>query len=929
MSQPIIQTSFNAGEWAPALNARVDLKQYHSGAALLRNFFVDYRGGATTRPGTKYILQTRTVGARLIPFQASFAVTYLLEFGAGYIRFFQNGSPVLENATSLTAAVVGSPTIFTDNAHGYVNGDWLFTQNNYYIVNVATANTFTLVDLFGASINTNPFTLPAAPQRVYQIPSNFITSELFQIKYCQEVNLLFLCHPNHPPQVLTLNSATNWTLTPVTFTPTIATPSGISSTSNAGAGTNATAYVVTAVDINGQESLPAGPTTISSKSLIGVSWTNTISWSSVIGAVSYNVYRTILSGTNVIPGGSQYGFVGNLTGLSFIDTTIGPNFAVTPPIVNNPFAGAGVQTITITNGGLGFTSVPVTTIDPPPPGGVQAQAFATCQAGTSVLTAGGSGYSASSVYNTNFGGVLFTVATTDPFGSITSGFISGRGSVIYPAILPGSLSIIGGGGSGATFNVQWDLQSLTLTNPGAGYLIAPAVHFTGGGPGGGAAVTTLGASSAGNPTVPGFFQQRLFLGGPPGSPSQLNLSQPGSPFNFNISDPTQPDDAIQETLTNTSLNSIKSVITVAAGLVIFTDKSAWLVNGGSAGSPISALDIVANAQSYSGASDLPPITTSQDVLYVQAKGSIVRDLSYNFYIASYVGADISILSSHLFYGFSLIQWAWAEEPFKLVWAVRNDGTLLTLTFIKEQELIAWAHHDTQGLYTSVATITEATSIGNSDAIYVIAQRTVQGAVVQYIERMTELNYPQDYISSWQVDAGIGYSGTPATTFSGANHLSGLACTGVADGAVINFTMPVGGTFVFGPGGTVGLTAIPNASVVTVGLAFTPQLQTLALDLGEPTVQGKRKKVAAVTSRVRNALGLSAGRTLTTLQPMQDLILGNVGTMSNVPVTGLQTTDARMYVDPQWDVFGQYYITQPNPYPASILGVIPEIEVGDA
>jgi hypothetical protein len=115
----------------------------------------------------------------------------------------------------------------------------------------------------------------------------------------------------------------------------------------------------------------------------------------------------------------------------------------------------------------------------------------------------------------------------------------------------------------------------------------------------------------------------------------------------------------------------------------------------------------------------------------------------------------------------------------------------------------------------------------------------------------------------------------------------------------------------------------------VGLAFTPQLQTLALDLGEPTVQGKRKKVGAVTTRVANALGLSAGKLLTTVQPMKDLQIGSIGSMSNAPVTGLQTTDARMVLDPYWDVFGQYFIVQPNPYPASVLGVIPEIELGDS
>ena len=45
VAQPVIQSSFNSGEWAPTLYARVDVAKYHSGAALLRNFFVDYRGG--------------------------------------------------------------------------------------------------------------------------------------------------------------------------------------------------------------------------------------------------------------------------------------------------------------------------------------------------------------------------------------------------------------------------------------------------------------------------------------------------------------------------------------------------------------------------------------------------------------------------------------------------------------------------------------------------------------------------------------------------------------------------------------------------------------------------------------------------------------------------------------------------------------------
>src|SRR5882757_3801341 len=95
-----IQASFNSGEWSPKLFARVDMQKYRSGAALLENFFVDYRGGASSRPGTKYILQcfNSNQPVRLIPFQASFAVGYVLEFGHGYVRFFFNSTPVLETA---------------------------------------------------------------------------------------------------------------------------------------------------------------------------------------------------------------------------------------------------------------------------------------------------------------------------------------------------------------------------------------------------------------------------------------------------------------------------------------------------------------------------------------------------------------------------------------------------------------------------------------------------------------------------------------------------------------------------------------------------------------------------------------------------------------------------------------------------------------
>ncbi len=943
MSDNVIQTSFNSGEWSPSLYAQVNLKQYHSGATLLRNFFVDTRGGATTRPGTKYIATCKSNGVvRPIPFQASFTVSYLLEFGQGYVRFFNNGAPVLEAGKTITAITQANPGVITSTAHGYSNGDWIvisgvvgmvLLNGNTFIVAGATANTFTLTDLFGNVINTTAYgtyVSDGIAQRIYTIVSPYQASEVFGIRYTQNVNQLYLCHPNYPPYVLTLIAAANWTLAPMVIGPTIVAPTGLIFSAALTAGSVNYSYLVTAVDLNGQESAPSTPIFFGGLAdLRSVAGTIFLGWNAVTAASSYNVYKALQSYTSPVGAGALYGFVGNVTANNFSDSNISPDFSLGAPIPQSPFSGSGVKTITLTAGG-NYTNVPQVALAAPPAGGTTATAFCYLTCNIAVIQTPGSRYTPGDIITLPLG-VIITVTAVDIFGAITS-IVLNYGGLVTSGTPPingvtGTTNSLHG--SGGAFNLGWTINTLQLQSPGSGYLVAPAVSFFGAGSGGGAGFTTLGTASVGNPTVPAMANQRLILAGPVSSPGQINASQPGAPFNFNISSPLVPDDAIQQTLVAGQLNTIQAMIPMPAGLIVFGDKLAWLVNGGSTGSPFSATLLVANPQAYNGSSPLQPIVASSDILYVQAKQSIVRNLVYNFYTNVYTGADISILSNHLFYGFSIIQWAWAEEPFKLVWAVRNDGQLLCLTFLKDLEIVAWTHSDTQGLFQGIATITESTPIiGNVDAVYHVVQRQVQGVTMNYIERFVELTFPSNYQSSWQVDAGIGYNGAAATIFSGAQHLGGKAVTGLADGAVINFTMPVNGIFQFGIGGTSGLTTIPNASIVTVGLSFLPQLGTLPLDLGEPTVQGKRKKVSAVTLRVRNTLGLTTGRNLDTGVPMQDLVLGNVGTMSNQIVSGLVTGDVRTIVDPQWDVFGQYYIQQPNPYPASILGVIPEIELGD-
>jgi hypothetical protein len=255
--------------------------------------------------------------------------------------------------------------------------------------------------------------------------------------------------------------------------------------------------------------------------------------------------------------------------------------------------------------------------------------------------------------------------------------------------------------------------------------------------------------------------------------------------------------------------------------------------------------------------------------------------------------------------------------------------MLTLTFLKEQELVAWSHRTTQGAFKSVASITESSIVGKVNAVYAVVQRTINGQSVQYIERFVEQAYPNGMTDAWQVDAGLRYDGAATITFIGAQHLAGLTVTGLATdntGAVTiitPFVMPATGTFTLPlVGGATGYTR------VTIGLPYTPRLKTLQLDTGNPTIQGKMKKINGVTVRVANTLGLSIGSDFNNLVQMKDLALGNVGTASNTLVTNLVTGDAYTAIDPSWTVPGQYCIQQSYPYPASILGVIPQFAPGD-
>jgi hypothetical protein len=251
------------------------------------------------------------------------------------------------------------------------------------------------------------------------------------------------------------------------------------------------------------------------------------------------------------------------------------------------------------------------------------------------------------------------------------------------------------------------------------------------------------------------------------------------------------------------------------GLVVLTGKGAWQVNGGSAGNAVTPETQTATAQAYNGCNALvPPIPINYDILYVQAKGSIVRDLSYNFFVNIYTGTDLTVLSNHLFFNKQIKQWAYAEEPYKLVWLVMSDGSMLSLTYLKEQEVYAWTRHDTQGIFVSVTSITEPPV----DAVYVITQRYIQGAWRYYSERFDHRVW-NNAEQAFCVDAGLttDVNDNPNATLT-ASAVSGTGVTFTASAAV--FSAGNVGQIIRMGGGSAKVTSFTNAGQV-VGNIINP------------------------------------------------------------------------------------------------------------
>lgn len=407
----------------------------------------------------------------------------------------------------------------------------------------------------------------------------------------------------------------------------------------------------------------------------------------------------------------------------------------------------------------------------------------------------------------------------------------------------------------------------------------------------------------GYPSATGFYEDRLVFAGSKGFPQTFWTSKTGDYYNFGTSIPSADDDGITATLNGGQMNGIKAIIAFGE-MLLLTAGGEFKVSGG--GKAITGSNVLSQPQEYRGVSDVNPVTIGSRIIYVQHQGNIIRDLAYSYDVDKYTGDDLNLLASHLFEGHKIISMTYQQIPNSIVWCVRDDGLLLGLTYIKEQDIYAWHQHTTAGgKFVSVCNIGGATE----DKLYAVIERGGQ----YYVEIMESRDKSANVEDQFFVDSGITYEGEPTDEISGLEHLEGYTVAILADGNVLPQQTVENGKVLLGN----------KYKKVHVGLPIDAEIKTLPIDFTaqDGTYLSRKKRIATVTLLLKDSRGGLFG--------MKENELNEFKWRSNEaygePIS-LQTGKFKVTIkSATYDETQQITIKQPDPLPMTVLSLIPEIE----
>lgn len=413
----------------------------------------------------------------------------------------------------------------------------------------------------------------------------------------------------------------------------------------------------------------------------------------------------------------------------------------------------------------------------------------------------------------------------------------------------------------------------------------------------------------GFPTAVSFFEQRLYFGGSVNEPQTIWGSQSLSYEDFTSG--SDDDNSVSFTIADNQVNAIRWL---AAGkyLAVGTNGGNFILNTDTSSGPVTPTNINIKKETTYGAALVLPKRIDTAFLYLQRNNLTIRELKYNFDEDALLADDATILSEHITES-GVTDMEYQEAPEGILWCVRNDGKLATMTRLASQDVLAWSKQDTQGSFQSIAIIPE----GNEDQVWAVVQRSNASVNAKYIEYFKPFLQPNAQSSSFYVDCGLSYeSGTTAgaAKVTGLDHLIGLTVSILGDGSVFpDQVVDTAGA----------ITITQSCSSIHIGLPYTTTIKTSRLESGDvtSTTQGLVKRIYKSIVRLWRSLGCKVGTETT-----QDIVMFRDSSMPMDVAPPLFTGDKEISFPAGWNKNTQVFVTQEQPLPLNVLAIVSKIEV---
>ena len=337
----------------------------------------------------------------------------------------------------------------------------------------------------------------------------------------------------------------------------------------------------------------------------------------------------------------------------------------------------------------------------------------------------------------------------------------------------------------------------------------------------------------GYPGAIAYFEERMMFAGTNYRPQTIWGSKVGDWDNFLLG--ANDADAIEFTLASDSVNNILWMCQHNA-LVIGTSDSEWTLNSSDYTSAVTPTNYRLSRQSVYGVKNMPAVMIGDSMLFVQRGGRKIREFIYSEEKNGYACPDLTVLADHITAS-GIREAVLQPQPDSVLWCVLSDGTVASLTYEREQQVVGWHRHETDGKILSVAILPHEEDY----AVYFAVERNGKA----FIEKMAERDVSME--AACFSDCSVRFRLTEETEeLSGLEHLEGETVCILADGAIQPERTVVDGKIHLD---------IP-AKNICVGLPFQSEFELMPIeaDMQNGTSQLRKKALGSVKIACYRSLG---------------------------------------------------------------------------